>query len=84
MSERYVVYRQSPYPWESQFADTPSRAMIAPIYSSDDQNACIFAAALWATWFGETAYVWDSRESAWITRRDGLVTSRAISPMGAA
>lgn len=83
MTERFVAYRLSPYPWEVQFAATEPRSLIAPFYASNDQNAAIFALALWADWFGEPAFLWDSVEGKWIAskaqRSPGV--SKVIRPM---
>ena len=83
MTKRYVAYRQSPYPWEVQFAAIEPRSLIAPFYASNDQNAAIFALALWADWFGEAAFLWDNTEGKWIASKTTTSpgAEKAVSPM---
>lgn len=78
---RYTVYRLSPYPWEPQFAATEPRALVAPVFTSDDLNASKFACILWARWLGEDAFIWDGK--AWIfsaTENTPLSASQALTP----
>jgi hypothetical protein len=75
---RYTVYRRSPYRWEAQYAATEPLEMIAPCLTTNDLQAAKFAALLWAKWFGDTAFVWDT------TTRKRVGEYGMNSPLGGA
>lgn len=80
---RFTVYRLSPYPWEPQFAATEPRELIAPVFTSNDLNACRFAAVLWGRWFREDAFIWDSQARAWVASANentALNAAQALTP----
>lgn len=58
---RYAAYRHMPhFGFDRPFAATVRDEMITPLIETNDKQAAIFAAVLWAHWMGQTVWLYDS------------------------